>query len=368
VHIGPHKTGSTHIQTFITEHFEQLKAENLHWPDHSNQPYGIKGYVGFAKYLREGGTPEPAICGLIRKFLQESLAQNHNIILSQEEFDGIGVEGAKRLQHELQGFDTKIVFVYREWMSHVISNYFQLNRHFSKVSIPFSTFLMRSMDRQLPAIVQATNIVNGFVSVFGAENVTVIDLAGVVAANVPIEKVVLCEIAGALCTTPEVFVPGARDNEREDILPIVLFSLFRSHLELRNDGRCHFCAGPDRGGEYFVEQYRNNFVPLPTISSHMRMLVPYAKGLDAEFRAAHGGGMLYANLTASLQEIEHGIKVTELDVDAFLTAPHWMQWMDEQFLAAYHAKLLCDCGDIDRSGTGISDRRGKSGSFWPFWR
>jgi hypothetical protein len=43
VHVGPRKTGSTHIQNFLQPNAAKLAQENFHWPHHeNNQSFNAK--------------------------------------------------------------------------------------------------------------------------------------------------------------------------------------------------------------------------------------------------------------------------------------------------------------------------------------
>jgi hypothetical protein len=339
-----------------------LDAVNYYWPrDEQNVPLLPKAPSEFAGSLRDH--ENTSMNKTIAAFLQRALQNNQNVILSSEEFDALPLDSFETLKHMLQGFDVTVVFVYREWLSHLISLHFQVNRFIvnkassDRTSKPFSVYLLRNMDR-MPAILQALSLVDTFVGLFGRENVTIIDLAGTRAAHVPIEKVVVCEIMKVLCDKPQLFGTQTVRNTHSDLIPVQIYSLFRAYVELKNNGKCNLCRGAgkvfDQLNEVYTATLSNEAMGrrrdsehlqqrLPKISSHLKVLVAHGAKLDEEFRYHYKDRILYGNHTANYLEMMNSVFVEELDIQAFMKDKHWIDWMEQQFAVAYKAGLMCNC-------------------------
>jgi hypothetical protein len=294
----------------------------------------------------------------MKKFIHRSLENGRNIIISTEWFATISVEDMMLLKHLLNGFDVTILHMYREWLSHLVSAHFERNRFTkpNKGSQPFSSFLLETMDQitEDTGFVHwlSTSMVVQYARVFGRENVTVIDMAGSKTADVPIEKIVLCEVMHIMCAREDLFAASQPLNVHSDLVVVVLHSLFLGHVGAKgSSGKCHFCAKRDSGLTFITDVYTRTLLhggaggknALPTQISHLALLVPHSMKEDSQLRTALGDRILHGNQTANILDMEQHVFVEELDVQAFGSNVKWLRWMDEQYEAAHKAGLLCAC-------------------------
>jgi hypothetical protein len=295
--------------------------------------------------------------------LQSALKSNHDVILSSEEFDVLDPSAMVMFQNLLVGFNTTIVFVYRDWLAQLKSLQFQANRRYTRTTLSFSSYMVEKMD-DLSPILDSASLVSSFVSAFGRDHVVVIDLVGCMAADYPIEKVIICDIAGVLCSEPNMFGLPEVDNKQKDLIPVLLYELFQGYIRTKHNGTCHFCKtnpekelGYKKTYEYVENIYEHELktgrhsTKLPTITSKVSLLVPHAKYLDSTFRKLHGDLMLFANETANIEDIETHVVVTELDVAAFMSSSHWQHWMEQLYVKMREERgMLCDCGPKKSTG------------------
>jgi hypothetical protein len=358
VHIGPAKTASSTIQAFLEKNADHLKKDNLRWPHKSDGTMFVQREVGnFARNFKEINTTNLVAIAEMKAFIKNALHDKANIIISAEALCDADVGNILAMKPLLDGFEVTIVFVYRQWLSHLISVHNQRNKD-GAVSQPFSTFLLASMDKI--SIGEGINPIRDnlhisrYATVYGLENITIIDMVGAIAAKVPIEKVVVCDVAKVWCSRNEEFAANPSANVHVDLVLVVLRTLFAARSQLLSvnapaakqlrcrstrmtcDKQSDFIAA-----EYAAQQAKGD--PLPLVKSKVSLLVPHAKKHDIDFREKFGHRMLYANQTANFLDMEEHIHVEELDVQRILSSAKWLLWMDGLVKKASSLSVLCDC-------------------------
>lgn len=351
LHIGPHKTSSSHIQTFITSNEKILESENLYWPRERNgNLYNAKEVAYLAAALRDNSKDPHSSIDTIKLFLKESLAQNRSVILSSEEFDTESGGGIHQLQDMLRGFDVTVVYVYRELLTHMISLYFELNRfeHDVHYCEPFSTYLLKNLDH-VSTILDPMPLLRDYGAAFGRENITVIDLHGCQVDAQDITYVVICEVAGVLCDRPAVFRNrNLNANAAYSLVSSEVFSAYNAHVENQLNGTCHHCERLRDAHKTFEIALRARLAQrgaptLPLIRSGLGMLVPFAEQMDATLRAHYGDRILHGSAAASLEVMRRHVHVESLDLAAFLTNKDWAAWMRETFYDGLVQGQICGC-------------------------
>jgi hypothetical protein len=252
----------------------------------------------------------------------------------------------------LVGFDVSIVYIYRDWLSHFVSYVGQMNKHADAKAHPFSAYTLDIMD-DVPPILNVSHTLQTYSTVFGIANISVIDMAGTLAAGVPIEKVLLCEVGKILCASQGLFGLQVYDNAKVDPIVPVLFSIFRAHVESKFNLKCRFCHGLEDGYSFISNIYNASLVTrtstgkvvtqLPTINSRLTLLLPHARRMDAAVRLHYGHRMLHGNQTANVDVMTSHVHIEELCVERFASDPQWAMWLETQYKAALAANMLCGC-------------------------
>eukprot|EP01032_Pedospumella_encystans_P007547 gene7547-9044_t len=308
-----------------------------------------KGLSKFACALRDDKDEHtaPTIRYMV-DFLATSLQQNRNIILSTEVFVLLQLSQMERLKDMLKGFSIRIVFVYRDVLSQMVSFHFERNR-FEHVEIAFSSafsaFLLKSMDN-LSVRLRPLEMLSNFSSVFGAENMRIIDLHGTTAAKKEIAHVILCQIAGVMCDRNLTDVgSNVFSNRAYNLIPTQVFSHFQAYVKKQNGGNCTFCGRRFEEYQYFEERYANETVmhaPPANISTKLTLLLPYAQHIDTELREKYHDCILEGNREANLKRMAQ-VRVQELDEDLFLEDVHWYKWIRAEYQNALTGGRLCNC-------------------------
>ena len=110
----------------MSQHARDLQKYNLIWPSthQYGSPKGISLFgVDLANDSIDNTTTEITD---MKVFFEENRAQNHSIIISSENFSKDSPIGVAMLKSMLRGFDVTIIYFYREFISHLLSVYYQL--------------------------------------------------------------------------------------------------------------------------------------------------------------------------------------------------------------------------------------------------
>jgi hypothetical protein len=332
-----------------------LAAHGFYWPNSTTgQPKDIKDIGSFAGSLKTHNLgKEMHSRQEMVGFFQESLRLQRNIIISSEVFEEVDSAGAKMLHELLAGFDTRIVYVYRETLAHLISLHFELNRfeHRSlQYSVPFSDYLIARMDSGVSRVVKPLQTIDTFAAHFGKDSMRIIDMAGCEAVGLDLAYVLLCEVAGIMCGDQAKF--GGSRNVGYDLIVAEVFSHYKAHVETRNHGHCKFCNGAYAEYNIFRRDHTTfltEHTSLPVITSRLGLLVPYSQQVDSELRAAYEGQMLHANRTANYLAMKNEVEVRQLDNVKFVTSAYWVDWIQGVYKKASGKKRLCECAE-ERKG------------------
>jgi hypothetical protein len=280
-------------------------------------------------------------------FFEESLRLERSIIISSEVLEQLETEGVKVLFSLLSGFEVKLVYIYREFLSHIVSMHFEKNRYEHNIaySQPFSEFLIARMDSGGGDIVQPLKTLVRYGEVFGNDSLHIIDLAGCEAVHKDIAYVVYCEIAGVMCEDQtELFGKG---NVGFSLVVAQVFSYYRAYTETQRDFQCRFCETPRHEYDYFLLKYEAFLLApdsaLPVVTSKLGMLVPYAQQIDTDLRDAYGTHILYGNQSANFAAMRSGVHTTQLDGTRFALSPQWTRWVRTVYDAAKAENRLCGC-------------------------
>jgi hypothetical protein len=110
VHVGPHKTGSTHVQNFLQSIAENLARKNYHWPHYENNlNFDTKDLSEFGNNLSEGKSLDQGRGEAAVKFIEQCRREKRNIIMSSEALDDLTAEQVQTLVATLEGFEVNIM-------------------------------------------------------------------------------------------------------------------------------------------------------------------------------------------------------------------------------------------------------------------
>lgn len=129
VHIGPHKTGSTYIQTSLVLYKTILEQHNYYTFLHPN---ALKNHAALAYALLQiiGYQRTEEDLHAYEELFTKTAEKNKNILISSEFLSIVSTERLIILYDMLKDFDVHIVFMHRNWLQHEISSYHQIHKLF----------------------------------------------------------------------------------------------------------------------------------------------------------------------------------------------------------------------------------------------
>eukprot|EP00981_Chlorochromonas_danica_P010173 scaffold3051_cov167-Ochromonas_danica.AAC.32 len=185
LHVGPHKTGSTHIQTVLTALRPHLSKLGVCWAGNY-----IKSHHDFAKALKHNHPLNHSMESMTRI---HSCLRHENIILSSETFDELDVASIRRLEEFLlyhskslqEGrVQIRVVAVYRDWFQRLFSAYVeQAKKSLSRLRSFSSFFTIRYDSAREGYGLDILEILQRYEEVFGLDALSLIDYAGAEAAE-----------------------------------------------------------------------------------------------------------------------------------------------------------------------------------------
>ena len=319
------------------------------------------------------------------KSFEVSRLAGRNIMISFEEFGYMDKSGVLRLKKDLNNFDVRIVHLYQDPMSHLLSLYSQLNKGSglkrNKTHSMFSQIFGRLWNEHLLKLVyHDTEVLQQYAEIFGRDKITVIDMAGSALTGHDIAYTVFCEVMGVLCDKPHLFKNSDFGrNGHEDIIMLHVNSLFTSYLSNINanalsankktpirsnnnknintetdDGNkvCRYCTDDyAKAGRWFKQWYSQTLLArdaakyrIPTTVANLTMLIPYMDGLDDLMQKKFGDLILHYDQPGILASIRRNSAVDTLDIETFFHQFPWLHMFSEALEAGKKVpELLCDC-------------------------
>jgi hypothetical protein len=342
VHIGTHKTGSTHIQTYLEKNWQNLEKENICIPSSTHSAKNFAPLAALFKDLDEipDNTPEFTE---IQKCLQKKM----NIVISTENFSALKKEKVVMLKNWLekasQGHEVevKIILYYREWLNYMYSLYFEKQKIYLTGVTTFSEFFAMNnvTSDEFSYEVKTRN----FVKAFGEENMIIVGYYGVEAAQKDIAYVFVCEVMGVYCTKATELNTGKASQENSHFDMVYLHYLYLLDIYFN----AHFmrrCVIHSRFLFFEVAGLTKRKIEFPTKVSHFDFYRDFAIEKDKSFQEKYKNLFLYGNHAVNVQRI-NDFHVDELDVIAFYRDPKWELFMKEETVRYIQQGIICALDD-----------------------
>ena len=162
LHVGPHKTGTTSIQKFLMDNQAELFKSNLVYPKRYMKIYG---HHDFRNLLDKQNLSNEDI---------DFFGQNHNFLLSSEDFISLGKEQFEYLRHSIENKKVVVIFSWRRASFKLYSIWQETIKHGATESFYsyYHSHLARPAQSQM---LSADLKLNMLTHVFGKDNVKVLD-------------------------------------------------------------------------------------------------------------------------------------------------------------------------------------------------
>eukprot|EP01040_Poterioochromonas_malhamensis_P013490 gene13490-14838_t len=349
LHVGPHKTGSTHLQMLLLrERRGSFEKAGFCFPLPPNSTKLHKTFSSLAFDLLKDQPPTPSIMTQVKK----CFANSSSIIISAEDLSRLKVSQIQTLKDELSRLiplnmtlQFKVVILLREYMSRYYSLFVEtmkMGDQRKEKGISFSRYLMYSFDElqywsQMDTLLLAQN----YAQVFGKENLILIDYDGVNAAKLDLADVFVCKILNVSCNEVESLnkqdVIKERHNQRMSTPYLQLTYLIKFYVTTRNHQICYFTYPFIHSN---IKYYHNQSIHLPIIRSNLTFLHNYSKTLDYNIRQEFRSNILYGNETAIHKVIDEFF-IEEIDEQSFYNDYHWMKFQHSEYERLRKTEKLC---------------------------
>jgi len=336
IHIGAHKTGSTHLQSFLVSNWKELEREKVCLPTHNHQAKDFSDILGD---IRANNSHSEHLLKM-RKCLEQEM----NVVFSAEDLCGLQT-------HDIQNFKSlilsaageidiqiKIILYYREWLNFIYSTYAELAKFYNAGAVSFPEFLLMKDD-----VLQASNSINfqkmitNYGSVFGKENMILVDFYGVEATGKDIAQVFVCDILKVMCKETselnnkeheEVGGVVKHENEKPNEVYLHYIYLFNSYL---NNHLMEFCLRDYHTNAAYVNDLTKRSISFPSVISRMIFLRDNAVEQDREFHTEYGQIMLYGNHSANVEKVQ-AFQIEEVNIEQFSRNSTWQLFMKKEML------------------------------------
>lgn len=360
IHVGPHKTGSTHVQKFAIKYRQLLFDKyQICIPTSSTPPFQNKIITRAIIQLSSKGDISP-----LRRVIQscqQTITTNNtmsgkNIFLSAENISILSIKYLRLIRQLFSSSSTKIyiIITYREWLEKMYSEYTQLAKTNIFHTETIGEYIYRNYGYINPTLLSDQRFQQGsyyFIDIMKNlqtvfhhhhntnnmtiqedDSISIIDYLGIQRQSKDITYIIFCEIMKVLCEET-MSLSSSQHSFQYNVKPegqyIHLVSIVRDYIYLR---RYSFHQHLPR---FFTRDLVNNYtkqsLSLPLRASNLYLLHSYAIGLDETIRQQYNTMMMYANSTASREAIE-SFHVNEIDTNKFYTQEKWIGWLENEFI------------------------------------
>lgn len=326
LHIGPHKTGTTYIQSFFTANADALNQVGYCYPATKVKMFSFLAHDIY--HDRADGKYDDIF---------ECLEHGKKVLISSEAFSlASTIEMVQQVKQFFRGYSVFIVSMYRDPMTLLYSVYDQINKA-SVQSESFAEFIIR----EYPRIVAHFHygFLDHYVSAFGRKNVVIVDYDSAVAMNKDVARVILCDIMGVLCG--QFLRMAALSNPSVDMVKVDIVRLIQSTALLQGCSIAETFAVPPQ----LFDQLTPLMIQVPEIQIDPLVIKELAYPIDAEFRRKYGKQMLFNDPDVG-REVIAKFSYNVLDEKALLSKESWRTWILEKVREIRSSGGFINCGRL----------------------
>ena len=326
LHVGPHKTGTSHIQHYLELNRNLLAEEKICLPKVIIGQSSLESRGKAQNRIVEDITQLKNFSSAVWEPLQECVSRQMNILISAENlctFTKSDIQVMKRLLSNLdKAVKFKVIIYYREWFSRTHSTFAEVYKKNELKIASYSEFLFLYLDKFLNSPQLNTRLlVEGYGSVFGQENLIIVDYDGVNAAKKDIAFVFVCEVLGILCSkASRLNIAATHENEKPNMAIVQFIYLLKFFV---HSHRLRFCAFDVGTIHELIRVYRDRDFKFPLNTPRLQHLRNYSIAEDNMFRKEYSSLIHYNNQSAAM-EILNDFVIEEINLYSFYESGFWM--------------------------------------------
>eukprot|EP01039_Chlorochromonas_danica_P001467 gene1467-1595_t len=340
IHIGPHKSGSTHIQTVLTRLAANLSEYGVCWAAEDAKlfhPLAVKLFEG----ERLNRSNSDLFAGI-----NNCLAHHPVTIVSSETFVKLNPEAIRHLRNLFpsQEVQIRIVAVYRDWFMRLYSAYGEFAKRAYSTLCTFQYFLSVIFEPG-PRVFYSNDlkILKKYEDVFGHDALTIIDYAGASAAGKDLAAILICEMLKVPCDElPDVF--HERENAAREKRAYEVLMLFRELAWMRGCAINPVYNAVDKLDE-LAREYVSYLDLLPTFRSKFEQWKELSVKKRKEFDSLYANRTLYGNSQAALPSLMH-FSLPVIDYDLLygnITFQHMLKMEVSNLISRF---VFVNCSDV----------------------
>jgi hypothetical protein len=341
LHIGAHKTGSTHLQSFLVSHWNELEVDKVCLPFHNHHPKDFSGIIGAVKDNNSHS----------EHFLRtkKCLEKGMHTVISAEGLCSLPFHDIQKLRALILSaagsisIDIKIILYYREWLNFVYSTYTQLAKVSKAGAVSFPEFLFMRGDTLAKAnSINFHTIVENYISVFGEENMILVDYYGVESTGNDVAYVFVCEILHAMCREAALLINAKiqemkHENQRPNEVYLHYIHIFSLYL---NAHSVRLCRKDYQANAAYIADLTKRKIKFPTTIAKMTFFRDYFIEQDAKFQKKYGHLMLYSSHKLNVNQILL-FQFEEVDIIRFFESATWQLFMKQEMLSLTQKGEIC---------------------------
>jgi hypothetical protein len=354
IHIGPHKTGSSHIQEFSVTHRSMLAAAGICFPfdirrtrnsgpKTDNEKHEQLKYINNPWQLMLRNTSNPKYLA----HLAPCLKRNVDIFITSEIIASFSPYALSTLRNAFPPtYEIYVIIVYREWLSRVFSQYSELCKRDVVIAEPFTYYMYHNYGELGPTSpYNYSFLINTVLDKLSSKdgnknNNYLIDYYGIEAQGRDLAYGIFCDImkVDSFCNFT---YNSTKSNEKPDSHNLHLLSVVRNYIYfnkynfapklLESEGRFI------RFSKELLSFYSKNESLqkiLPIHKSNFRLLHPYALRDDESIHQMYSNHskiqFLYSDLDANQQSIKSFV-AKEIQLKKFYRTNKLLDWLKEEF-------------------------------------
>jgi hypothetical protein len=344
IHIGPHKTGTTYLQNVFSLNLPKLQGKNVCVPV-KNGTLPSQLAKTFSIFSREIISNISESQNSFFPSFRDCFEKNMDLLISAEalsKFDSLRVHSLKKfLDSAAHGHDyrVKVVVVYREWLVRLHSFYnFESFLSGKKVGNVNSFLEYIAFTNQEKLHREDMNLyMETWSSVFGEQNMIMIDYYGVKAAKQSFGKMFFCEVLHIFCEQPETVDDYGEVNVRGASLLSHYVNIFDNFLNSRNLRSCRLSRLYQ---ENIIDGLANQNFALPVIKTDFSFLLKERLALNEDMFQKYQSKMIFGDKGAN-ELVIRSFSLDFLDINALYQNISWINFMDNELKRLSTTRHLC---------------------------
>jgi hypothetical protein len=350
LHVGPHRTGCTHIQNFALTHKNLIEDGGFCFPFGIKPTKETKGKKKKKSEIEKRKSIKGINDPLHRLFAHENdtkffelvspcIAQDKNVFITSELISSFSLNLLNVLKSAFPAsYDFHVILTYREWLTRMYSQYTEQTKRTILGAGPISEYVFHNYGQIGRTAFNYTFLIETFSEAFQYDHIHLLDYYGIESAGKDITFALFCDIMKipGFCnsTSPAINLP--RPNTKTEAHYIHLISLLRNYIFNKGYEFDHVLMKKKSFANQFTKDlmvaFHNERVlkKLPLKRSNLKLLHSYALENDEDFRSHYANKLLYNNVTATLDAI-NSMEATEIDIAKFYQDPKFNTFLESEF-------------------------------------